>query len=65
MSQNGKKTTAPGEKRRLRQFIVCLLLFGLSRFSGKAKKGFTVLLCVFYAFFCLSLICGYTEKLIV
>ena len=43
----------------------CLLLFGLSRFSGKAKKGFTVLLCVFYAFFCLSLICGYTEKLIV
>ena len=29
MSQNGKKTTAPGEKRRLRQFVVCLLLFGL------------------------------------
>ena len=29
MSQTGKKTTAPGEKRRLRQFIVCLLLFGL------------------------------------
>ena len=29
MSQNGKKTTTPGEKRRLRQFVVCLLLFGL------------------------------------
>ena len=29
MSQNGKKAPGPGEKRRLRQFIVCLLLFGL------------------------------------
>lgn len=29
MSQNGKKSSPPGEKRRLRQFIVCLLLFGL------------------------------------
>ena len=29
MSETGKKTTVPGEKRRLRQFIVCLLLFGL------------------------------------
>ena len=29
MNQTGKKTSAPGEKRRLRQFIVCLLLFGL------------------------------------
>ena len=29
MSQTGKKTTAPREKRRLRQFIVCMLLFGL------------------------------------
>ena len=31
MNQTGKKTSAPGEKRRLRQFIVCLLLFGLIR----------------------------------
>ncbi len=29
MNQTGKKTSAPGEKRRLRQFVVCLLLFGL------------------------------------
>lgn len=29
MSQNGKKASKPGQKRRLRQFIVCLLLFGL------------------------------------
>ena len=29
MSRNGKKTGTPGEKRRLRQFVVCLLLFGL------------------------------------
>ena len=29
MSQTGKKPSAPGEKRRLRQFIACLLLFGL------------------------------------
>ena len=29
MNRNGKKTGTPGEKRRLRQFVVCLLLFGL------------------------------------
>ena len=29
MSRNGKKTGTPREKRRLRQFVVCLLLFGL------------------------------------
>lgn len=29
MNQNGKRPTQSGEKRRLRQFIVCLLLFGL------------------------------------
>ena len=29
MSHDGKKSSAPGERRHLRQFIVCLLLFGL------------------------------------
>ena len=29
MDRTGKKQSSSGEKRRLRQFIVCLLLFGL------------------------------------